>query len=974
MAGQGQVLLISGEPGIGKSRLVNELVTQARVSGGQAFSGASYAEGGSPYAPFRQILGQGLRDSPSGDGIELSEDVLADLLTLAPEFRSHYPELPERTPGDPLEEQQRLLESVGLYFNMLSNRAPLLLVLEDSHWADSGTISLMRHLARSCTRQPLMIALTYREVEIDEARTLHQALLDLQRERLAIRMKLSRLDREGTQALMATLFDEEITPDFLEGFYRESEGNPFFIEEIAKALVESGQLTFKDGRWHRPAIEELGIPQSIRVAVQARVSALSESSRIVLEQAAVLGRVFDLSTLELATELVEDSLIEALEEALAAQLIKEEPGEVPGAGELFSFVHALIPSSLVAGMRALRRRRLQRRAATALEEVHPDDYEVLAHHFIEAGQIDKGTGYLLQAGDQARAQYAHEEAIDSYRGAIDYLKEEGQLEQAAQTMMKLGLAYNNAFEFTQSRQAYEEGFALWQQASLSPAVESSRPSPHPLRLRIGEPDLLDPGFTNNWANGVFLDQLFSGLLQLTVEMDIIPDVAHSWQTLEGGRRYRFHLRDDVFWSDGIPVTAGDFAFAWKRMLSPGSGSVNASSLFTIKNGRDYHEGRLVSWDEVGVEIVDDLTLELTLENPDSTFLYLLCNMFAFAVPQHRLQEPDTHWMAWDEMVTNGPFRLAEWEPGQRLLLTANPGYHGRRSGNLESVEIIVPGSEGDEGRLALYEGDRLDVVLPAMAHAVQARNRFAGDHVSTPWLSSSYIGFNTTRAPFDDPRVRRALALATDRERLSDIFWQGGSFPASGGLVPPGMPGHVAGIAPPFDPEAAHRLLAEAGYGEKSTFPPQRFVTGPRYTMKKAYEYLAGQWYELLHIEIEVASLPRETYFERLLQGDPPAIFDGAWIADYPDPDNFLRLGSFRNYTGWRHEAYERLLHQARGMMDQEGRMVLYRQAQEILVEEAPIIPLFYARLTLLIKPWVRRFPTSPLKWSHWKDVVIEPH
>jgi predicted ATPase len=245
--------------------LLDELVTQARVSAGQVLTGASYAEGGSPYSPFRQILRESLSENlptdSSVDGLELPDDVLVDILTLVPELRASFPDLPDKTPGDPLEEQQLLLDSVGIIFNLLSNRAPQLLVLEDVHWADSGTISLMRHLARSCTRQPLMIAATYREVEIDEARTLHQALLDLQRERLATRIKLSRLDREGTRALMATLFDEEITADFLEGIYRESEGNPFFIEEITKALVESGKLYFEDGRWHRPAIEELGIPQ-----------------------------------------------------------------------------------------------------------------------------------------------------------------------------------------------------------------------------------------------------------------------------------------------------------------------------------------------------------------------------------------------------------------------------------------------------------------------------------------------------------------------------------------------------------------------------------------------------------------------------------------------------------------------------------------------------------------------------------------
>jgi ABC-type transport system substrate-binding protein len=813
-----------------------------------------------------------------------------------------------------------------------------------------------------------MIVVTYREVEIDQARTLHKALHDFQRERLATRIKLSRLDREGTKALLSTLFDEEITPEFLDSIYREAEGNPFFTEEISKALVESGQLTFKDGRWDRPAIETLGIPQSIRVAVQVRASALSPESREILEQAALLGRAFDLPTLQLATELDEDSLVDGLEEALAAQLIKEEEGEE----ERFTFVHALIPASLIAGLRALRRRRMQRRAAVALERVHPEAYEVLANHFIEAGQIDKGAHYLLLAGDRARNQYAHEEAIESYRGAIDYLKEEGQLEQAARALMKLGLTYNNAFDFAQSRQVYQEGFTLWQQASLSPSTESAQRAPHALRLRIFEPTTLDQALADDTASGIFIDQLFSGLLQLTPEMDVIPDVAHSWEVLEGGKRYRFHLRDDVFWSDGVQVTAADFAFAWQRVLAPELNSRMAPQFYSIKKGRDFHEGRLREWEAVGVKVIDPLTLELILENPDSTFLYLVAH-FVFAMPRHHLREPGAPWMNWDELVTCGPFTLTEWEPGQKLRLEANPRYHGHRSGNVQAVETIAPGSESDRGGLESYESDLLDALALTRGRVLRAGNRFASDLLQYSALSTTYIGFNTRKAPFADRRVRRAMALAIDREHLTNIFLQGLSFPASGGFIPPGMPGHVADIALPHNPERAARLLAETGYGERDTFPPVELMIGPGDERLRMIEYLANVWQELLGLEIELIQVPWFKYVERL-QETPPAIYCLAWTADFPDPDNFLRISNFSKYTGWRNEAFENLIHQAREMMDQAERLTLYREAEEILVDEVPIIPLNYERLSLLVKPWVKRFPVSPIRFWFWKDVVIEPH
>ena len=822
-SGRGQVLLVSGEPGIGKTRLIHELITLVRVSGGRVLSGASYAEGGAPYAPFSQILREGLRE----EDLSLSGELLAGLLTLVPELRSRYPQLPDRTPGDPQEEQQCLLDNIVHYFSLLSGCAPLLLVLEDAHWADSGTVSLLRHLARGCRLQPLMVAATYREVEIDEARALHKALLDMQRERLAVRIKLSRLDREGTRALMATLFDEAIAPDFLEGIYHETEGNPFFIEEICKALVESGQLVFKDGRWHRPSIEKLGIPQSIRVAIQARAGALSATSRKALEQ-------------------------------------------------------------------------------------------------------------------------------------------------AAHTLMKLGLVYNNAFDFAQSRQAYQEGFALWQQTSIILSADSAKPASHPLRLRLIEPTSLDQALVDDTASGIYIDQLSSGLLQLTPEMDVIPDVAHSWEVLEAGRRYRFHLRDDVFWSDGVQVTAADFDFALRRVLAPEQGSQNAPHFFTIKNGRDFHEGRILDWGAVGVKVIDPLTLEFVLENPDSTFLFLV-SQFAFAVPRHRLLDPGAQWMDWDELVTNGPFSLADWEPGQRLRLETNPSYHGHRFGNVQAVEIDVPARPGDVESLELYEADLADMVVLTLERAVRAGNRYASDHLQYSTLSTAYIGFNTRKGPFADPRVRRAMALATDRERLTAIFLQGLSFPASGGFIPPGMPGHVAGIALPYNPERARRLLAEAGYGEQGAILPVEFLMGENYANFKINEYLSRQWQETLGLEIKLVQLPWPRYLERL-QAAPPAIHSMAWTADFPDPNNFLGQSSFRKYTGWHNEAYGHLIQQARQTLDQKERMVLYRQAEDILVEETPILPINYGRLSMLIKPWVRRFPCSPLKFWYWKDVVIEPH
>ncbi len=315
------VLLVSGEPGVGKTRFVRELTTLAEVTGGAALIGECYAEGGAPYAPLAQIIDlTGLQDL-SG----LTPLVLADLLTLAPALRARFPDVPPNPPLDPHAEQLRLFESVVALFAALAARAPVVLIVDDVHWADGGTLTLLRHLARRARQLKLrlLIVLTYREVELDEARALNDVLRDLNRERLETRLKLARLDKEQTRDMLVALFQEDITPEFLDGIYRETEGNPFFVEEVCKALIEDGKLYREGGRWRRPGMEAISVPQSVRVAIQARVGKLPEPAQDALRLAAIIGREFEFEVLQQVGELGEDALLDALESAERAQLIYE---------------------------------------------------------------------------------------------------------------------------------------------------------------------------------------------------------------------------------------------------------------------------------------------------------------------------------------------------------------------------------------------------------------------------------------------------------------------------------------------------------------------------------------------------------------------------------------------------------------------------------------------------------------------------
>jgi tetratricopeptide (TPR) repeat protein len=443
--GSGQVLLISGEPGIGKTRLVQELITIAEISRGRVFSAECYAEGAVPYMPVAQMIRDALRD---GFQLQLPEEVMVDLVTLAPELRLSFPDLPQPLPLDPKSEQSRLFESIVTLCQVMTESAPVMLFFDDVHWADSGTLSLIRHLARRMRRQPLMIVSTYREVDIDEGRPFRDMMLDLRREKLTQRIKLSRLDQEGTKALLATLLTEEITPEFLEGIYQETEGNPFFVEEVCKALVESGELYFEDGRWHRPSMEELEIPQGVRDTIQSRVGKLPPEVQELLRMAAILGREFDFDTLLEAVDQDENNLIDILERAEEAQLI-EEVGSLGTVS--FAFAHALIPATLVEGVRTLRRRRLHRRAAEAIEQIGPEDYESLAYHYSEAGDEDHALKYYHLAGDRASAVYANKEAEAHYLAALDIVHDD---EQRLAILTNLGTVLTD-----QSR--HEEAISTW---------------------------------------------------------------------------------------------------------------------------------------------------------------------------------------------------------------------------------------------------------------------------------------------------------------------------------------------------------------------------------------------------------------------------------------------------------------------------------------------------------------------------------
>jgi DNA-binding CsgD family transcriptional regulator/tetratricopeptide (TPR) repeat protein len=415
LAGEGRVLVISGEPGVGKTRLAQEIMARMQAAGGMAHAAGCYAEGDLPYAPMSRII----RDSfPQAAALDLSESVLADLITLAPALRSHYPSVPANSGLDARSEQQRLFESVAAWCEALCARSPLLLLVDDVQWADRATLLLLRQLARRGHRLRLLLVMTLRDSESEQAPGLGDVLLDLNRERLATHLRLARLGRDETGDLLSAMFAEEVHPDLLDGIYEQTEGNPFFVEEVCKDLIEEGKLVYRDGRWQPSSMARIKIPQTVRAAILARVARVPEPAQEALRLAAIIGREFDLETLQRAGDLNEETLITALESAQRAQLISEV--ESADATCLrFSFVHALIPTALRESTMHLRRRLLHGRVTQALEALRPDDFEALAYHSAEAGDSGRAHKYYGQAGKRALT-WAPEDAIRLFRAALKY--------------------------------------------------------------------------------------------------------------------------------------------------------------------------------------------------------------------------------------------------------------------------------------------------------------------------------------------------------------------------------------------------------------------------------------------------------------------------------------------------------------------------------------------------------------------------
>ena len=473
--GQGTLVMIGGEPGVGKTRLAEELMTEARQRGMMALLGHCYEmEGAPPYIPFVEILEAAARTiSPEALREALGESA-PEVAKLMPELRRLIPDIPASPELPPEQERRYLFNGMRDFLARAGRAQPLILVLDDLHWADEPTMLLLQHIAQQLHEMPVLIVGTYRDVELDVARPLARALEELLRQRLAHDLALKRLPEAAVSEMMRALSGQEPPGPLADAVYSETEGNPFFVEEVFQHLAEEGKLFDAEGRWRSDLeVSELDVPRGVRLVIGRRLERVGEECRRVLTSAAVIGRAFTFELLEALGEADTDALLDAVDEAERAILIASAED---GPEARFTFAHELIRQTLVSGLSLPRRQRMHLRVADAMERAYartPEEHAAdLAHHLHQAGAAaDPGrtVRYLTLAGEQAQAAAAFEDALRHYESALS-LQPADDRKERADLLFRRGMARRSLGRWEEALADWRESLAAYDELGDAEAV------------------------------------------------------------------------------------------------------------------------------------------------------------------------------------------------------------------------------------------------------------------------------------------------------------------------------------------------------------------------------------------------------------------------------------------------------------------------------------------------------------------------
>jgi len=491
---------------------------------------------------------------------------------------------------------------------------------------------------------------------------------------------------------------------------------------------------------------------------------------------------------------------------------------------------------------------------------------------------------------------------------------------------------------------------------------------------------IDPHVTTGVPESRVQQALFEGLVgKDPATLDPIPAVAERWEISEDGLVYTFHLRADAHWSDGTPITAEDFRWSYWRGLNPKMANEYAYMMFPLKNAEDYLAGKVTDFADVGVKVLDPHTLQLELHSPTPYFLQILDHHSYFPVPRHVIEKYGaatdrfTDWTRPGNIVTNGAFRLAEWKLNKYVRVEKDPGYWDAANVRLNAVMFYVTENITTEERM--YRSGQLHATNETPIDKIPLYRETRPDEMHLePYLGTYFYTFNVNRPGISDARVRRAMAMAVDRQALVDTVLKGVNIPAYA-IVPPGTIGYQPPELFKFDPEGARKLLAEAGYPDGKGMPPLEILYNTHEGHRKIAVAVQQMWKKYLNIDVTMLNQEWKVYLDTRDNLDY-TICRYAWIGDYVDPTGFLDLfitDGGNNKTGWSNKEYDELiLRKIPAMKTREERLAGFREAETIIMKEMPVIPIYTYMTKHLVHPDVKGMPPNLMDFYSFKHISLE--
>ena len=484
-----------------------------------------------------------------------------------------------------------------------------------------------------------------------------------------------------------------------------------------------------------------------------------------------------------------------------------------------------------------------------------------------------------------------------------------------------------------------------------------------LRRLWSDPPTLDPHLSGDTTSAGVVVEIYSGLVALNTDLQLVPDVADRWEISEDGMTYTFYIRDNARFHDGKPITASDFKWSLERAASPDTASPVADTyLSDIIGVDDVLEGEAT--DITGIRVIDDRTLQIDIDAPKAYFLAKLTYPTAYVLDRENVEAGGDSWT--DAPNGSGPFRLAEYRVGERIVLERNENFY-LEPPHLDSVIMNLAGGQS----MAMYENDEIDITgvglfeLDRVLDPTEPLNKELV--IAPPSFTTFYIGFNATEPPFDDPKFRQALTHAVDKDLIANEVLSTLVTPAYG-VLPPGFPGYnpdLMGLE--YNPELARQLLSESKYPDAET-RPRIVVTVPGTggSIGLDMEVVIEMWRQELEVEVEIQQVEWATYLQDLNANKFQAFGGSGWQADYPDPQDFLDIlfhtNSKQNHTSYSNPELDAILEQARTEPDVERRVELYHQAENLIVQDAPLLPLWYTgEQYVLIKDHIEDYRLTPM-------------